>query len=201
AGGLFFTGSYQISKNQDNNSGEIEANDTAFAWDHEADWALSRYDRTHRSSISFGYDLPWGAERKWLKDSSIVSQILGDWQVSGAMRLQSGVPFSVSVSALQNLGSFVPQRANFATGREGDKGELGEQTDMAYLGVTARRWFDPTAYAIPAAGFQGTAGRNTLRGPAYRRLDVALAKRFPFSSSGRLEFRAEIFNLLDTTNF
>ena len=42
SGGLFFTGSYQFSKNQDNNSGEIEANDTAFAWDHEADWAFSR---------------------------------------------------------------------------------------------------------------------------------------------------------------
>ena len=61
SGGLFFTGSYQLSKNQDNNSGEIEANDTAFAWDHEADWARSRYDRPHRASISFGYDLPWGS--------------------------------------------------------------------------------------------------------------------------------------------
>ena len=95
----------------------------------------------------------------------MLSSYSGDWQLSGAVRMQSGVPFSVSVSALQNLGSFVPQRANFASGRDDDKGELGEQTDMPYLGVTARRWFDPTAYAVPSAGFQGTAGRNTLRGP------------------------------------
>ena len=115
--------------------------------------------------------------------------------------MQSGVPFSVSVSALQNLGSFVPQRANFASGRDDDRGELGEQTDMAYLGVTARRWFDPTAYAVPSAGFQGTAGRNTLRGPSYHRLDVAFAKRFPFNSASRFEVRAEIFNFLNTTNF
>jgi hypothetical protein len=111
------------------------------------------------------------------------------------------VPFSVSVSALQNLGSFVPQRANLAAGRDGDKGELGELTEMPYLGVTALRWFDPTAYAVPAAGFQGTAGRNTLRGPSYRRLDVAFAKRVLFNASRRLELRAEIFNLLNTTNF
>ena len=86
--------------------------------------------------------------------------------MSGAVRLQSGVPFSVSVSALQNLGSFVPQRANFASGREDDKGEIGELTEMPYLGVTAAavvRSRRPTL--DPAAGFQGTAGRNTLRGP------------------------------------
>ena len=115
SGGLFFTGSYQFSKNQDNNSGEIEANDTAFAWDHEADWARSRYDRPHRSLDQFGYDLPWGAGKRWLSEPGVLSAILGDWQLSGALRMQSGVPFSVSVSALQNLGSFVPQRANFAS--------------------------------------------------------------------------------------
>jgi hypothetical protein len=193
SGGLFFTGSYQFSKNEDNNSGEIEANDTAFAWDHEADWALSRYDRTHRSSISFGYDLPWGIGKRWLSEPGIGSRLLGDWQVSGAVRMQSGVPFSVSVSALQNLGSFVPQRADFASGREGDKGELADPTQQ--------RWFDVTAYRVPAAGFQGRAGRNTLRGPAYNRTDLALAKRFPFAATTRLEFRAEVFNLFNTTNF
>ena len=201
ADGLFFTGSYQLSRNRDNNSREIEANDTAFAWDHEAVWALSRYDRTHRSAISFGYELPWGAGKRWLATPGAMSRILGDWQLSGAVRMQSGVPFSVSVSALQNLGSFVPQRGNFAPGREGDKGELDHLTEMTYLGVTALRWFDPTAYAVPSAGFQGRAGRNTLRGPSYRRLDVALAKHFPFNPASRVELRAEIFNILNTTNF
>ena len=83
-----------VLEEQDNNSGEIEANDTAFAWDHDADWALSRYDRTHRSSISFGYDLPWGIGKRWLSEPGIVSRLLGDWQLSGAVRMQSGVPFS-----------------------------------------------------------------------------------------------------------
>ena len=40
-----------------------------------------------------------------------------------------------------------------------------------------------------------------MRGPSYRRLDVAFAKRFPFNSASRFEVRAEIFNLLNTTNF
>jgi len=176
----------------DNNSGEIEANDTAFAWNHEADWASSRYDRTHRSAVAFGYELPWGAGKRWLSNAGPVQYVFGNWQLSGAMRMQSGIPFSVSVSALQPLGSFVPQRANFAAGREGDQGALDNPTPA--------RWFDASAYTVPSVGFQGKAGRNTLRGPAFRRTDLSISKRFPFATT-RLEFRAEIYNLFNNTNF
>jgi hypothetical protein len=97
------------------------------------------------------------------------------------------------VSALQSLGSFVPSRANFAPGREDDKGRLDDRT------IT--KWFDPTAYAVPAAGFQGTAGRNTLVGPDFKRVDLSVTKRIPFGSRWRADFRAEIFNLLNRANF
>jgi hypothetical protein len=193
SGGLFFNSSYQWSRNMDNNSGEIEANDTAFAWDHDADWALSRYDRTHRSSVAFGYELPWGTGKRWLSNGGPVQYVFGNWQVSGAMRLQSGIPFSVSVSALQPLGSFVPQRADFAPGREADQGKLKNPTP--------ERWFDASAYTVPAAGFQGRAGRNTLRGPAFNRTDISFSKRFPFATGRRFEFRTEIYNLFNNTNF
>jgi hypothetical protein len=191
--GLFFTGAYQLSRNRDNNSGEAEANDTAFAWDHEADYGYSRNDQRHRGTVTFGYELP-------SVGGGLLNAIAGDWQVSGNIRMQSGRRFSVSVAALQALGSFVPQRASFAPGREEDRGELGELTQITYLGSTALRWFDPTAYAQPAAGFQGTAGRNTLVGPSFRRVDIALTKRFPFGAQ-RADFRVEIFNLLNTVNF
>jgi hypothetical protein len=191
--GLFFNGSYQFSRNRDNNSGEIEANDTAFAWDHEADWALSRYDRTHRSAIAFGYELPWGQGRRWLSGSGLLQHLLGNWQVAGAVRIQSGIPFTVSVSPLQTLGSFVPARADFAPGREEDRGALDD--------ASPTRWFDISAYVVPPAGFQGRAGRNTLRGPGFRKTDVSFSKRFPFGNTKRLEFRAEIYNLFNNTNF
>jgi hypothetical protein len=189
--GLFFTSSYQISDNKDNGSGEVEANDTAFAWDHNADWSYSRYHRRHRGAISVGYDLPYGEGQRWGGDG-VLSYILGNWQVAGALRIQSGVPFSVSVNALQTLGSFVPSRANFAPGREDDKGELSDGT--------ASRWFDPTAYAVPAAGFQGTAGRNSLIGPGFKRMDLSFTKRFPIQAT-RVDFRTEIFNVLNWVNF
>ena len=81
---------------------------------------------------------------------------------------------------------------NFAPGREGDKGQLDDPSQA--------RWFDPTAYSLPPAGFQGTAGRNTLIGPAYRRTDLSIARRLQISGA-TVDLRGEIFNLLNTTNF
>lgn len=193
AQGLFFTGSYQISDNKDNGSGEVEANDTALAWDHDADWGYSRYHQRHRATVSFGYELPFGEGRRWLAEGGPLAYVLGDWQLSGVFRANSGQPFTVSVNPLQTLGSFVPSRANFAPGREGDKGKLDNPS--------VAQWFDPTAYTVPAAGFQGRAGRNTLIGPNFRRLDLSLAKRFPMGGPRRFEFRGDVYNVLNNVNF
>ncbi|MGH9159847.1 MAG: hypothetical protein ACRD2X_07660, partial [Vicinamibacteraceae bacterium] len=190
--GVFFAGNYQISRMIDNNSGQIESNDTAFRWNKDADRAYSRYHRRHRSSVTFGYELPFGAGKRWLSGGGAMSALLGGWQLSGALSMQSGVPFTVSGSAIQNLGSYVPSRVNFAPGREDDKGRLDDPTPEG--------WFDATAYALPPAGFQGTAGRNTLIGPPYRRMDLAITKRFRIAAAS-LDFRGEIFNLFNHTNF
>jgi hypothetical protein len=89
-------------------------------------------------------------------------------------------------------GSFIPQRVNFAPGREGDKGNIDNPTPD--------HWFDPTAYVVPPAGTQGSAGRNTVRGPGTERVDFSLSKRFPIEMA-RVEFRWEVFNLFNHANF
>ena len=54
--------------------------------------------------------------------------------------------------------------------------------------------------AVTAAGTQGTAGRNTVRGPGTQQVNFSVSKRFPINRA-RVEFRAEIFNLLNHNNF
>ena len=66
--GWYLLGNYQISKSTDNGSGEIEANDTAFAWDLNADEGPARYDQRHRAAISGGYELPFGTGKRWLSE-------------------------------------------------------------------------------------------------------------------------------------
>jgi hypothetical protein len=189
---LFFLGNYQISKSTDNGSGEVEANDTAYAWNLNADEGYARYDQRHRAAISGGYELPFGAGKKWLSSGSAGNYLFGDWQVQGVVRLASGFPFTVTSTNVCQCGSFVPQRVNFAPGRQGDAGNIDNGTPGL--------WFDPTAYSVPALGTQGTAGRNTVRGPGTERVDLSISKRFPVGRA-RVEFRWEIFNLLNHANF
>ena len=96
------------------------------------------------------------------------------------------------MSALQNLGSFVPQRADFAQGREGDKGELEEPTQQ--------RWFDVSAYRVPGrlpgARRAQHAARACLQ-PHRSRAREALPVRVDDPS----RVPAEVFNLFNTTNF
>ena len=189
--GLFFLANYQLSENRDNGSGEVEANDTAFRLDPDADESLSRYHQRHRGAFSFGYELPFGNGRHWLNSGGPVAYVLGEWQVQGVIRAGSGFPYTLSGTNVCTCGSFVPQRVNYAPGREGG-GALDNPT--------VAQWYDKTAYVLPAAGFQGTAGRNTLIGPSSKSVDFSMSKRFPLGAS-RLEFRWDIFNLFNTTNF
>jgi Carboxypeptidase regulatory-like domain/TonB dependent receptor-like, beta-barrel/TonB-dependent Receptor Plug Domain len=188
--GLFFLGSYQLSKSTDNGSGEIEANDTAYAWDLNADKGYARYDQRHRVSASFGYELPFGPDKPWLSKGGAAAYVFGGWQVQGIVRLATGFPFSVSSTNVCQCGSYVPQRVNVVTA-----GNLGQLDNP-----TPERWFDLKAYSVPPLGTQGTAGRNTVRGPGTQQTNLSLSKRFPIHRA-RVEFRAEVFNLLNHNNF
>ena len=181
----------KLSENRDNGSGEVEANDTAFRLAPDADESLSRYHQRHRGAFSFGYELPFGTGRHWLNSGGPVAYVLGEWQVQGVIRAGSGFPYTLSGTNVCTCGSFVPQRVNYAPGRESG-GALDDPT--------VAQWYDKTAYVLPAAGFQGTAGRNTLIGPSSKSVDFSMSKRFPLGAS-RLEFRWDIFNLFNTTNF
>ena len=188
--GVFFLANYQLSKATDNGSGEIEANDTAYAWNLNADTGYSRYDQRHRAAISFGYELPVGPGKPLLSSGGPAAYVLGGWQVQGIIRMASGFPFTVSSTNVCQCGSYVPQRVNLVT--PGNFGQLDNPTP--------NRWFDATAYSVPSLGTQGNAGRNTVRGPGTQQVNLSISKRFPINRV-RVEFRAEIFNLLNHDNF
>jgi len=188
--GLFFLTNYQLSKNTDNGSGEIEANDTAYAWNLNADEGYSRYDQRHRAAFSAGYELPFGPGKPYLSSGGAMAYIFGGWQAQGIVRLGSGFPFTVTSTNVCQCGSFIPQRVNLVTA--GNVGQIDNPSPT--------RWFDAAAYSMPAAGTQGNAGRNTVRGPGTQQVNVSLSKRFPVGRA-RVEFRAEIFNLLNHNNF
>ena len=62
-------------------------------------------------------------------------------------------------------------------------------------------FLNPAAFSIPAAGTIANLRRNQFHGPNFVQGDMTIAKYFPVTESANIEFRTEIFNLLNHTNF
>jgi hypothetical protein len=63
------------------------------------------------------------------------------------------------------------------------------------------QYYNKAAFAVPAAYTFGNLGRNTLRGPGTKNFDVSLSKDFHFDEKRILQFRADSFNMTNTTHF
>jgi hypothetical protein len=62
-------------------------------------------------------------------------------------------------------------------------------------------WFNPAAFATPAAYTFGNVGRNTIYGPGMQTLDIAMTRSFAVVDRMRLEMRAEAYNALNHSNW
>jgi hypothetical protein len=108
--------------------------------------------------------------------------------------MTSGAPVNLSYSPAANF-----QVSGVPTYRPNITGDIYASGDAQ----TITNWFNPANITIPADSSQpfGNAPRNAARGPAIYVLDLGLHKGFPLAGRSRLEFRLEVFNLLNRTNF
>jgi hypothetical protein len=144
-------------------------------------------DVRHRFSLSTVYNLPT------LSKSGFAHTMTKDWRISAIFQAQSGFPFTISVFGdIANAGTLLgenPIRANY-TGQP----IFGSGTH------TASQWFNPAAFATPAAFTFGNVGRNSLYGPGRQTLDLALQREFSVTEKIKFQIRAEAFNALNHTN-
>jgi len=197
--GLSFLGVYTLGKSMDDASGFFSsAGDPNFPQDSRnpgAEYARSSFDVRHRFSLSFGWELPFGAGRRWASEGAW-SSILSDMELQGIVTAQSGPPLTVAL---------LPEFDNSNTGRS----TLGfGANDRPHLVGNPKlddpspdRWFNTAAFAVPAFGSFGNAGRNIVEGPGYQNVNLGLLKHIRLSEETRLQLRAEAFNLLNRTNF
>ena len=150
-----------------------------------AEKGLSNYDLRHYSSTSITSELPQFRGPKWLSSG---------WELNAIAVLSSGAPFSALVS-------YDSARARFGTGPSPERPDLvpGRSSNPVKGGPV--QYFDPTAFSMPAAGFYGNLGRNTLIGPGLASFDGAINKSFRFGEHGRLQLRGEVFNIPNRPNF
>jgi hypothetical protein len=119
------------------------------------------------------------------------------WSLSNIFRATSGVPYSVASGLDQALNGFGAQRANQLLGTTAAANQGAPCANRAPC-VT---WLNPAAFAQPALGTYGNLGVFNLVGPGFVQYDVALVREFQIREFGRLQFRADGFNVLNKTRF
>src|SRR5581483_3275631 len=199
--GLSLIGAYTWSHAIDN---VAEALTTAGGQELQDNYDLRRnrgnssFDLRHVFVLSSVYELPFANGRRWLNIKGPLDWVLGGWQVSGILNLRTGIPFSALVSTdISNTGTSNP------TGGTANQNhpDVLRNANLSSDQRSIARWYDVSAFAIPANYTYGNAGRNILYGPPSRNLDFTIAKSFRITESKRLDFRTEMFNLTNTPNF
>ena len=150
------------------------------------EWAHSSFDHRHLFVASGTYQPPFFAGAGGLTEA-----LLGGWRVNAVFFAQSGAPFSV------NLGV---DHANIGAGPAQRPDRL-KDPNLPAAERTPERWFDTSAFALPAPFTFGNAPRNGVTGPGFANLDLVIAKTFTVAGTRQLELRWEIFNALNTVNF
>jgi len=178
-----FTTQYTWSKalNYGDNSREYNP------YDLRADYGPAGFDRTHAFSLGHILEVPIGKGRKYMSDMGTAGQLIfGGWQFTGMTTAYSGRPFTPIIGDNSSLNSNFTLRP--------------DQVGNPYTNVPAGLWFNPSAYAAPGPFREGTARRNSLRGPAFFEADWALGKSFKLTESQALAFTWQNFNAFNNVN-
>jgi hypothetical protein len=198
--GLSILSSYTWSKSIDNASSFFSsAGDPNFPQDSfntAGERGRSNFDVRHRLSLSYGYDFPCGKSRTFIANSGFLSTLLAGWQTFGILSLQSGRPFTVAL--LSDIDNSNTGRSTLGFGAN-DRPNVVGKAELSE--GTPERWFNTSAFAFPAFGSFGDAGRNILDGPGFANFNMSLMKTTRLREGLDLQLRAEAFNLFNHPNF
>jgi hypothetical protein len=199
ANGFQFRGNYTWSKNLDDGSAwntSVSSNTPAyveFPLRPKLDWGPAATDVRSLASINARYDLPFGPHRRFLNHASApVNFAAAGWTASAILNIQSGFPFS-------------PQLGYNPTGNGDTRNPVRPNWNPAFSGKlypgTVSQYFSPLAFLPPADGTYGNVSRDALTGPGLSEIDFSAAKITKLTEHLGLQFRAELFNVLNHTNF
>jgi len=172
---------------------------------------LSDFDRRHRFVLSYVWQLPQPANHGGFPLSTLAE----GWAIAGVVTLQSGLPFSILDSA---AGTLFGPATSFTTGSLVAGATLNNAIRSGSVSSRVNQFFNTSLFVpapfIPDGGLIdgefpvtgggtifGNLGRNILRGPDQRNVDMALVKRTRLTEKVGLVFRWEVFNLFNRPNF
>jgi len=191
-GSLRISSAWTWSHTIDNTSGESSNSPIQNSRDLHAQRASATFDVRHKLSVGATWELPFGKGKHLLnKAPKLLDLIAGGWQLNNIATFMTGLPFTPTMqTSLLNTGSGSQFPNRIASGI------------LPSDHRTIDRWFDASAFVSPGQFIFGNSGRNILRGPGTKQMDISLFKSFALNEKGsRVEFRAEAFNAFNTPQF
>jgi outer membrane receptor protein involved in Fe transport len=197
--GLSFTSNYQWARAFDFNSGYV-------TWDKSIDYGRDSSVREQQETLYGLWQLPFGHNGMIGQNSpKWVDEIIGHWELSGAMNWAGGLPFTLSYN---ECGASIPGSAPCYPETNGQRLplNLGKLNPVTH----SRNYFQFVSGNIltaPAGGFSaapldtiGNTGRNNYFGPSFFNTDMSVAKHIPIHESIDAQFRLDAFNVFNHIN-
>jgi hypothetical protein len=156
-----------------------------------AERSVDATDTPHSFVLSYVYELPLGKGRRFGSGmSGVANAIVGGWQTSGTLTLKEGFPLTIGSSGngLNYFGA-------------GQHVDIVGNYHIAHPSRT--EWFNTSAFAVTGPWQLGNAPRyfSDLRAPNYENWDISIQKYFPIEERFRFQFRLDMFNTFNHTNY
>lgn len=225
ANGVFWQANYTFSNAMSDSQGTAQSRFEPFLDNARPELERTRteFHVTHVLNANAIWELPFGRDRRWLDRGGIVDAIVGGWQLSTIMHWQSGTPISLlAPRGTFNRGGRSDRAMAFSDLSRGQIQDLfGIQTlpdgrvffiDPSVIDPATGRGVGPDNLANsasfngqvffnPEAGQLGNLTRLQFDGPPIFTMDLGMSKRFRIGSNYSAEFRAEMFNALNSPIF
>jgi len=173
-----FMNSYTFGRAIDLNSDNDGTVTLTNIFDPEYNRGPADYYVTHTFSSNWIYELPWGGSGGW-----------GGWQVSGILYLRSGIPFQITQAQSMLSTGITNNRPNQICDPTLSNGDINQFFNTACFQQVA----DTT-------GTFGNTGRNSIRGPGLKNIDLSVIKNTKFGGVNS-ELRLEVFNVFNWEQF
>ena len=195
--GLQFQASYTLSKSLDDGSTFEETLDP---FNSKRSRGLSLFNSHQRFVISYDWELPIR------KHSGATGKVINDWAVSGITQFQSGFPIRLDSEDDSELIASVFFLGTEAPSLVAPFQKLNPKTNGNF-------WFNPNDFAtaatpnpmnspVPPLGqFNNGTPRSLCCGPGLQDWDFAVHKKISITENTYFQFRAEMFNIFNHTNF
>lgn len=174
--------------------------------------ALSQFDRTHRASFTYVYEIPYFREQ-----NGALGRLLGGFQFSGVTSFESGIPFTVlNLQDADGVGGNNERPTFNPAGQRGVRAipvvnattgaiirYTNPETGLTIDPLTAQFIVNPAFNATQPLSVPrvGNLGRNTERSPGINNWNVNIIKRTNITENTRIEFRTEFFNIFNHPQF